>query len=677
MTYNVFVESPSPRATGHNAKIGDLLVRTAESAEAPLGFTTRNQQAQRTDDSASVYEEVDEIGFTYARFNHIGGEGLAWYPPRSGKIVPELDPIRYFDSRNILVGREVDDVPYRLELAKAWKVLDNAQTFIDTFASNDHIYYAHALTVTQADDWDGTNSTTYTLVGTTGPILTLFGSRGDDVCVITTEGDLFVKPRGATAFVLAYEAGVTGAALVGGWWAKGRVIAERTKTSTIDTSELVEIALAVGGTPATPTVTPTVTVLDTFDADVWSIVDASIAIVVALSNGELRSFVPQSDTAGSAPVLTLRGTTPMPTSETPYLLGFGSGKLLILTEAEGAGGRKRAYSAEVLDERFDFVIGQLQLLREWANTTDTPDIRGSMVATRNAIWWLINDTDSAMCELWHYDTISTGVFRDSEVGANSGIALATFQDRFGLIYNSEVWTRDLASYHDEGYLITPNINFGRTSELAWLASKILVENIGAASGTVDLHYSTDPNAIYDAAHPSWRLIATLTDQSQSGINLSVNNVTSQQLALKITLKAPTTPNDTPRVLRYSMRAVTTARDWIIPIVINVSDLIEVPNRHPLEVPGWGRALYQQLMSMVGDAVDVEIYDPPGQFQGIIDSLSIPVDYTPDRGSPTTIAVLTLLGSQVTGGVQYAGSNSFAQLTYGLFVYGTGESEAEL
>ncbi len=360
--FNVFVDSASPRASGHNAKIGDLLVRTAEAPDFPIGVVTQNTQAERTDQASSVYEEVDDIGFTFARFNLTGGEGLPWYPPRSGKVIPELDPIRFFDSKNLDIGREVDDKPYLVELASKWEVLDAAQIFIDTFTSNSKVYYAHSLTVTEVDDWQGGGSSTHVLTGSTGPILTVFGSRGDDVCVITTEGDLFVKPRGATAFDLSYEAGVTGDALVAGWWAKGRVIAQRSKASTVDTSELIEIALAMGGTAGTPVVTPTVTVLDSFDSDVWSVVDASIAIVAALSNGELRTYVPQTDTAGTAPVLTVRGTTPMPTSETPYLLGYGSGKLVILTEAEGTGGRKRAYTAEVLDERFDFTVGQLQLL---------------------------------------------------------------------------------------------------------------------------------------------------------------------------------------------------------------------------------------------------------------------------------------------------------------------------
>lgn len=677
MSFDVFVSSPSPRASGHNALIGDLLVRTANTADAPLTARTQNVQAERQDDTASIYEEVDDIGFTFSRFNHTGGEGLAWYPPRSGKIVPELDPIRFFASENLKIGREVDDIPYHVELAHKWKLLDTSQTFIDTFASNDKVYYANGLTITEVDGWDGGNLITHTLVGTTGPIITLFGSRSDTVCAITAEGDLFVKPRGATAFDMAYEAGVDGEPLVGGWWAKNRIIASRHLTGSINSNELLELAASMGGTPPSPVVTVAITILDSFNATVWSVVDTAIAIVVAYSNGELHTFVPQTDTAGAAPVLTVRGTTPMPTSEVPYLLGYGSGKLVILTTAGGTNGRKRAYTAEVLDERFDFVVGQLQLIREWATTSDVPDIRGSMASTRNTISWLVNDLDSGKCELWGYDVISTGIFRETQVGTPLGISLSSFQNRLGLLLGDEVWSRDQNLYHSSGYLITPNINFGRTSQLAWLSAVIDVENLGAAEGTISLWRSTDPSAIYDADHASWALIGTLSDASQTAVDFVLSKLKSEQLALKVVINGPTTADDTPRLLRYSLRGITTARDWIVSVPVNVSDLIEVPYRNSVVIPGWGEAVLQQLVALEGQALNLTTYVPFNEYQGIIDEVIVPTDYLADRGSSTKIAMVIFRGKRTTKGSEYTGTNSWAQTLFGMSLWATGEGEVEL
>lgn len=677
MSYDVFVESDSPRASGHNALLGDLLVRTIETADTPLTARTQNVQAERQDDAASIYEEVDDIGFTFSRFNHTGGEGLAWYPPRSGKIVPELDPIRFFDSKNLKIGREVDDIPYHVELAHKWELLDTAQTFIDTFASNDKVYYCHALTVTQVDDWDGGNPVTYTLTGSTGPITTLFGSRSDTVCAITTEGDMFVKPRGATDFALAYEQGVDGEPLLGGWWAKGRVIASRHLTGSIDTNELIEIAPAMGGTPPSPVVTVVVTVLDSFNAQVWSVVDTSIAIVVAYSNGELHTFVPQTDTAGGAPVLTIRGTTPMPTSEVPYLLGYGSGKLIILTQAGGVNGRKRAYTAEVLDERFDFVVGQLQLIKEWAETSDVPDIRGSMASTRNTIGWLINNIESGECELWGYDVISTGVFRETQVGTPLGISLSSYQNRLGLLLGDEVWSRDETLYHSSGYLITPNINFGRTSSLAWVSALVNAQNLGAGQGTISVFRSIDASAIYDPDHASWILVGTLSDNSQSATDFVLSKLKSEQLALKVVINGPTAADDTPQLLRYSVRGITTARDWVVSVPVNVSDLIEVPYRRPLTVPGWGEALLEQLVALEGQALNLTTYVPFNEYQGIIDEVIIPTDYLADRGSSTKIAMVMFRGKRTTEGATYTGTNSWAQTLFGQSLWASGEGEVEL
>ena len=675
MTYNVYVSSESPRASGHNAKLGDLLVRTAETKDMPIQIVTRSTQAPRSDDAASIYEEVDDIGFTFARFNHTGGEGLAWYPPRSGKIVPELDPIRFYDSKNLAIGREVEDVPYRVELARSYELQDTSQTFVDVFASNSAIYTAYSLSIKEHTDWDDVSPTTHTLTGTTGPILCIFGSRADDVCVITTEGDMFVKPKGATAFALCYEAGVTGEALTAGWWAKGRVMAQRGKASTIATAELLEINFAVGGTAGSPTVTPTVDVIDTFDATVNCVVDASVAIVAALSNGELRSYVPQSDTAGTDPSLTIRGTTPMPTAEEPYNIGFGSGKLIVLTTNKTGTGHVHAYSANVLDSRYDYVVGNIQLLRDWKNASDEPDIRHNMVSTRNAIWWLVS-LDSGQCELWTYDVITTGVFHWVEIGAGIGLSLVSSQDVFGLLLGDEVWNRG-DGYKDSGYLITPNINFGRTGDMAWVQASVFADQLSAAYGTIALYRSTDPDAIYDANHVSWQLVGKLNDTSQSGNEMSLNGLVSSQIALKLVVEGPTAQNNTPRLLRYNIRGIPAARDWEITIPINISDLIEVPYRQPYLLPGWGEALYQAISSFEGQNMRLTLYNPESEFEGIINGVSVPIDYRPDRGSATRYCMVQLRGSKVTGSELFTGSNSWAQQPYALALYGTGESENEL
>lgn len=669
--YNVFVKSENPRASGHNARVGDLLVRTVESDEIPLIVSTVNTQAQRIDQAASVYEQVEDLGFVFSRFNHTGGEGLSWYPPRSGKVVEELDPIRFFDSNNLRIGREIDDVPYRVELARSFSVKDNSQAFIDSFSSNESIYYCYSLTIEQLSDWDDLTPTSHTLTGTTGPILSLFGSRSDDVCVITTEGDLFIKPRGATAFVLGYEAGVTGEALTAGWWVKGRVMAQRGKVATIDTVELLEINFAIGGTAGAPTATPTVSVIDTFDADVHSVVDTSIAIIAALSNGELRSYVPVTDAAGDVPVLTIKGTTPMPISEEPYNLGYGAGKLIILTTDGIATGRRRAYSAEVLDARFNFIVGQLQLLREWPAVPDQPDIRTGMVAARDSIWWTID------CELWGYDSVTTGLFREQCIVDGGEIfGLMSYQDILGGVVDGDLMNQS-DQYQTSGYMITPNINFGRSGKFAWMNIVIEADNLGTADGYISVFYSTDPGAIYDEAHASWNQIATIEDISQSNKKLSLTGVESNSIAIKLVFTAPTTLLDTPRLLRYSLRGIPAVRDWQIQLPINISDLIEVPYRQPMLLPGWGQALFDELINMEGRHIELELFVPNVKFQGIVDAVRLPSEYLPDRGSPASYAIVELRGSKVSGSEQFTGSHSFGQTSFALALWSTGETEIDL
>jgi hypothetical protein len=95
------------------------------------------------------------------------------------------------------------------------------------------------------------------------------------------------------------------------------------------------------------------------------------------------------------------------------------------------------------------------------------------------------------------------------------------------------------------------------------------------------------------------------------------------------------------------------------------------------IPGWGRALYNRLAALEGQALDITIYDPPGVYQGIIDEIATPVEYVADRGTSSLMTLITLRGKRITGGIQFTGINSWAQTEYGMSLWATGESEVDL
>ncbi len=642
-----------PKAAGYGARIGNLNVRLAVDPATPIRPYTRDSIAGREANTSNVYENVLDVGFTFARQNLTGGEGLEFFPRELARANQALDEIRYFDSKDLDMQRAARGLPFEIKLVKepeTWYTPGAVPA--DMAASKDKLYVAEGDEVHQFDDWaDSTPDASQVLVGSSD-IIQIDVDGSDNAVALVTDGTMWFKPLGTSTWTQIPNTGSVLDDTVAFWMVKDRIILYQNDPATAADALLVELTLASTGTPALPTIVPTAVTIDTFKAAVSTVIDASTVILVATDDGYLRSYVPQTDTAGGTPALTIRAKRPVPIAEYAYAVGHNNGTVLVLTTEISQDGTKkvtRAYQGDVLDERFDFVVGPLQLLREWNDAQDTINVNLRVATARDSFYWTIRESDGASY-VWRQDLVTTGIFREQTLEAAGAVErLLVWRDRIVFINGSSI-DRIAATYPTSGYVITPNINFGLNTDIVWLASMLQAENIRDGEGAqVELYFSTDVAAINDPNHASWRLITRLSNQAAAGIENPLLDFKSKTLSMMLVIYNNNSGADTPRVTRFAVRGYPQHRDWILEIPVNISDSIEAPNRRPYLLAGWGDVIHNQLMELQGSQVECFIYDPPLQFRGVVDNILESTDYVSDRGSAGKVCLVQLRGARVTSG----------------------------
>ncbi len=650
-----------PRAQGYGVSIGDTWFRTAIDPDNPQRIYTRDSLAERQDQSGNPDENVLDLGFAFDRSNLTGGEGLDRWPRVVGEVPLTSDPIRYWDSENLNIRRPASGDRYIMDLVKDLEIFDTpTDDPLDMGTSKDSIYVIEGQNVLRFDDWADTTPEDTDDLGLA--LVQIAVGQDNSVAVLDTDGEVWFKGSQTDTYILVYDTATDGDEATGVWWVKDRVVIATNDPATAAQGSLVEFLPTMGGTPGSPTAVPTTYgTFDTFEGECYDVVDAGHAIIACFSDGSLRSYVPQTDTAGGAPLLTIRARTNVPEGEVPYALGHNLGVLLIFTIEELPGTSKttaRVYSSAVLDVRFEFVVGQLQLLRTWEDSIEVaPHYTKAVVSTRDQMFFWIGE-DTATYNLWRFDLVTTGVFRHAAHARTTATGTVIFDDRLAFCDGTDVIIEDAVNHVAEGYLITPSITFGLNTAINWTNFTLEAENLDPVGALVSYFRSDDPAALLDKDHGSWVLVVTLTTQAQSGIEQTVINATSNSLALQIRVKASNNRDDTPSVERFAVRGLPRHRDWIAEIPINVSDMVEAPGRVPVRVPGQGDAIHTKLLNLQGKSTTLEVLDPPTTINGIVDAILEPVTYTTVRGSQGRVAVVMFRGSRL-GGPQVAAGSGFS------------------
>lgn len=624
-----------PWQQGYIARVSNTYLRSAAAPENELRIYTQDSLAKRSDDEGSVDEIVLEIGNVFARTDWSGGEGYDWDPPTFKDSQRDTER-SFWDSVNVDVSRPDPGEPYLLRLSRSAEQWGGSVTSpADMSVSNTYVYVTDGTDIKRFTDWDTTTpETTYT--DPTWTIVSLAAAPNDAVMAVDTVGDVWYKAPTGSTFTKIYDQTSDGDTAVAVWYVKARWVVFTYESGV---GQLAEMPTS-GGAIATH-------VFDTMDAQVYSVVSSGPAIVAAVFDGTLRTYTPDNADSAAGQTLIPKGRTQLPYGESPYLLGDNSDILGILTVAEESGVATktvRFYQATVLDARFDYTVGQLQLRREWPGVTLTQTPARDMAASRDELMWTLLEGDGT-CYLWRLDIVTGGLSRHTTVATSEATMQVEFDGKWAALVGSDVYI-EADTYQNDGYLITPNITLGVNTEIAWLAHVFASEFQVGSGAVAELYYSIVPEAITDPTSENWVRVRRINanQAGQTSAEQPLFSTKSRTIALQIRLYADASGASTPKVSRTAIRGIPTHRDFYVEIPVNISDYIDVPNRQPLHIPGRGQAEHAKLMGLIGAHIELEVYRPELQFNGIVNNILEPVEYVSSRGTPTRMAMIQFLGS---------------------------------
>jgi len=655
----------NPVAEGYGALVGNLWVRLVPSRERPIRYYTKDSLAPRQDDRGVTAENVLDLGYAWARTEYDGGEGLDWDPRElpADTAISANDVRRFWDSKNIDVAAPPAGHLYSATLSKKFEIFDDAHLsdVSDVAATSQHVFVS---TRTSADDgkvlwytsWD--HAALVEEVDIPGGVLQLAVSPGDEVMALSSTGTVWYRPSNGNTFTAIYD-GSTHSHPSGIWFVKGRFVACRT-------GELGEL-LDDG----------TFTIFDTFSNDyqVVAVVSAGPSIVAAVTDGTIRSYVPEqsNQTDPNSVNLVIRGRTEMPKGETPSVLGASGSIITILTlgnDVSGHGQVTRFYRAEALSAQYDYVIGGLQLQREWFNTNEHFSVVSNMNTTRDAIWFAITERDKNTY-VWRFDLVTFGLSRHSTTFGGEGYAVTLFDSKTAIVneFQGKLFiTSD--KHHEYGYVISPNLTFGLNTDIIWISTVLEAMNIDSNRSMVELWVTTDAEGILNHRHPSWQIVTRMYAGSQSGSEVPLIDIKSRTLAMQVRFFS-SNGVESPKLTRTAVRGLPSHRDWIVNLPIDVSDYYEVPYRQIGHRPGMGDMVQSELLSMVGRHVNLNVLKPSLQFHGVIDAIEEPVEYVTARGSASVYVMMQFRGSRGEGTTYPTGDAGTGIGLLGVSLLGTG------
>ncbi len=678
-----------PWAQGYNIRVDTRWFRTVEGPDTQIQLGTRDSLAERMDRAGSVYENVLDIGYSWARTDLSGGEGLDWDPRQLAldQDKAALDQTRYWDSSGIDVRRpDTAGVPYALRLShsrEVWKAQFVAP--VDMGVSEKNIYVADGEEVQVFYSWlSVTPDETYT-PSAGDDIIAIAVAPNDTVLVTLENGQGWIKRSIDSNFTKAYTpSGGNKYDARGCWYVNGRFLLSA--FDDIDQAQLFPIEWdGTDWEPEDP--------MDTASSPFWSVVESGPVIVAAVGDGTVRTYAPTGQ--GDMTLIPYARTT-MPSGETPFLLGSNAGVLLVMTSSNKPLSTReelRIYQAEVLDDRYNFSVGQMQLRREWLAVEHEPLVTRNMTTTRDEILWFVkeeiehadeDDNTLFLESLWRFDVVTNGLSRVYTVdpvkaGAQIDLnAIVNFDDiHAGIDFNNKnVVLADPSGFQPFGWMIFPNITFGVNTDITWLTTVIEAQNLAESGAQIELYQSTDPGAILDWKSSSWKLMQRLSAGGESSIEHQLTNLKSRTISLQVRVAASADATKSPAITRIAIRGIPAHRDFIMLVPFNVSDYVTAPRRRPKRHPGLGQFLHDQVLGMVGDSVEASIIKPGVLFRGIVNNVSEPVEVMTERGSVTRYAIVEFRGERLTTLPYPTGDAGVGLGLLGIAIVGVGQTEQE-
>lgn len=634
-------EVARPQAWGYDASLANILLRLVPTAQLEMNLATAAVQAQRIQTEQTSEDFVSEYGIVFSRNDFSGGEGLDFAHKTRGSA---QDVSRYWDSRGV-------DVTYspRGELAAIRMLLDTEQLWADSDTNpylcqipDGTVFYAATSTVWKVTNIFATESRSSEDPNGAGTeAVTGLCSLGDEVFAGLGTDTIAKRSSGGSWALLGSATNCDGI-----WSAKQRILQD-------NAGQLNEIDLASGAPTAVGSPLGS-------GHSYTSVTDAGSVILAAATDGYIYIFREES---GS---LVQRAESRITTVDVPYTVWYQAGVVFIGTgQATPEGGKiGRLYRALVSGDQTDFALTDVQLIRTWEGTATQDYTPYAAASSRDSFYTAVDD--GVELTLWRYQLPTAGLSRDRIFDADGRCYGIVVQgDKIAVTMDAEGLWAETSTYATGGWLITPAADHFSASDKQWIDCRVAVANVGALA-PIAVYYSTDVDALLDSDHASWTILQNITSLVASNEPIPFTDVQTRWMILKFVFTS--SGASTPEMFSFAVRAFPFTEDVILELPINVSDRIEIPNRRPLNVKGWGNSIFTELLGLQGESVVAEIFRPPFTVRGVIENVEQPVQYLPELGSPalySNVRIRGRLGTSSTSGSPPTGPGALGYGTLGI------------
>lgn len=619
----------NPQRKGYDFRLDNLLFRTAISPDRQLVIRTAEFPSQQVDLRQNPEDITTNVGQIFSRNDFSGGQGLDFAHKRNNA---DRDITRYFDSKGVDVFHGDDETSYNVHLL--YKTAPEGISFNGTNnyltqLTNGKLYVTDETTVYEStDSGDTWNPLTPTI--TINYNITGIVAVGNTIYLTTADGTSnseLIEYDGTTWTEHTTNQSV-GGGLTGVWFAKGQLFISGDNGT-------VELVWAVS--PFNKSWSSS----DLQDADaiftfedshhISQIVDAGAVVLAASTNGDIYSI---KDVSGT---MTLFGQTNIPFEEV-HCIAATEGIVFFGTK-EKSRDVGRFYRADLVTADNLYVLANRQLIKEWViDLVDTTP--HFMFATRDSVYCGIKESDSESY-LWRYYLPTAGFARDIKMGA-SGIVtgITNINNKFVIAVAGADIYKETSLYEDEGYIITPNIDFFTSEVKQWVGTTVEHDEI-TDSRRVQCYISTREGTIDYPNSGNWELTNDST-QGFGGEEFQINR-NARYLNMKIVLTPNTDFTGTPVFRSLSARALPRPQLIVVDIPVNISDQLERPNRKRIRVKNLGETVYQELKQKEGDSVTLELYSPAELIRGVVESVAYPVLNDANIGSVTQYCTVRIRG----------------------------------
>jgi len=623
----------NPQRKGYDFRLDNLLFRTSISPDRQLVIRTAEFPSQQVDLRQNPEDITTNVGQIFSRNDFSGGQGLDFAHKRNNA---DKDITRYFDSKGVDVFHGDDETSYNVHLLFKTENKDVLGTGVtNNFngtnnylikTANNNLYVSDDTTIYEStdggDSWSAMTPTitiSYDIQGMAAFgngffFVTGDGSTGKQLCHYT--GSVWHVESLSTTFT-GYFTGI--------WYEKEKLLisGKSTDAEYLFEADPFDHSFAFPAADAIITTDP--------DYQFTSVTDAGAVILAANENGKIYSL---KDVTGS---LQIQGQTRIPFEEIHTIVATEG--IVFFGTKESTRDVGRFYRAELTVADNLYVLGNRQLIKEWViDSIDTTP--HAMFSSRDSVYCSVQeDTDETY--LWRYYLPTAGFARDIKLGAG-GLCYGISQGngKFVTSISGKNIYKETSLYEDEGYIITPNIDFFTSEVKQWVGTTVEHDEI-TDSRRIQCYISTREGTIDYPNSGNWELTNDST-QGFGGEEFQINR-NARYLNMKIVLTPNTDFTGTPVFRSVSARALPRPQLIVVDIPVNISDQLERPNRKRIRVKNLGETVYQELKQKEGDSVTLELYSPAELIRGVVESVAYPVLNDANIGSVTQYCTVRIRG----------------------------------